>query len=120
MSEPESTSSGVSRVDERGLRLVQQVSAALSTGEPLEGLPEAAARIADALGFQRAAVLVLPEGAPETIVLIANSDEPSLTHLPFELRRYPELQSAIRSRRPVFAGETSLPPILEDAIDLVD
>ena len=107
---------------DRGLRLVQQVSAALSTGEPLEGLPEAAARIAEALGFKRAAVLVTTEAEPETIYLVANSDETELTRLPFKLADYPELASAIRSRRPVFAAEASLAPLPSDleSIDLAD
>ena len=105
---------------ERGLRLVQQVSAALSTGEPLEGLPEAAARIAEALGFHRAAVLVTTDAEPETIYLVANSDETDLTRLPFKLSDYPELASAIRSRRPVFAAEASLAPLPLDTLDIAD
>ena len=88
--------------------LVQQVSAALSTGEPLEGLPEAASRIADALGFQRAAVLALPDEHTGTIYLVAKTQETVSGTNHFVQRLYAiNIQNGTDKTAPFLLGDTT-------------
>lgn len=86
---------------ERALHLLQQVAATLSTGELLEGLPEAVARIAECFGFPRAAVFALSEPRAAVIHLVATSDDTHPTRLPFDLDLLPALAQALAERRPL-------------------
>jgi PAS domain S-box-containing protein len=99
--------------DSRALALVAEVAAALSTGDPIEGLRIAAGRIAAAFGFSRAAVLALAsDDDPHTLYVVAASDDASVTRMPLDLRKYPELQAAVQSHSAVFIADAEGHPLL--------
>ena len=80
------------------LRLLAHVTAALASGDLLEGLPEVAARVAERMRAVRVAVLALSDADATNIHLIAASDEQVLLRWPLALEKFPALAVAIGTR----------------------
>ncbi len=92
---------------ERSLAVVDEIVAAVGSGEVMEGLQDAAARLAEGLQFTRCAVLALPGDDLSTIYIIAASDDPTLVKLPLELRKYPEVRAALEGREAIFVEDAA-------------
>jgi len=108
---------GASAGGDRFFALIEQLTSALSHGDPIEGFRDAASRIAAHFGYSRAAVLALADDEPHTLYVVAASDDPTVTRLPVDLRKYPELDEAIRSREPVFVADAATSALLGEHAD---
>lgn len=69
-------------------------------------------RLAEELGIDRAALVVLDE-AQGTGIIMAASDDPSLTDLRIDLQQYPEIREVARTGKPVIVEDAPTHPLLE-------
>jgi PAS domain S-box-containing protein len=76
-----------------------------------DGLHEMLVQVCDAVGWARAALILLGDD-PRDLTLVAASDEPSLMRLPLLIEKYPELHACVEARQPVFVEDTQASALL--------
>jgi PAS domain S-box-containing protein len=76
-----------------------------------ETLHDILGRLCDAVGWTRAALLLLGDD-PTGILLVSASDDPSPMKQPLALERYPEVKSAIETREAVLIEDTQASALL--------
>ncbi|HEV8323327.1 MAG TPA: PAS domain S-box protein [Myxococcota bacterium] len=90
------------------LALTQRMAHSLDTGEILFQV----ARVArDLLAADRAAVVLLDQKGGGRVV--AAAEDASITDLPLDLRKYPEIAQVVESGEPLVVEETADDPLLE-------
>ena len=72
-------------------------------------------RTAQLVGARRCSLVII--GEEEKCYVVASQDNPNLTPLPISLDRYPEVQEAIRRRRPVVVDDVTHDPLVEEMRD---
>ncbi|MSP61986.1 MAG: PAS domain S-box protein [Myxococcales bacterium] len=97
---------------QRALTDGEEIVAALAAGDAIEGLHDAATRLAEALRFTRCVVLALVGDDPNHASIATASDDPAVFRLPLDLQRYPEVRAAMDAREPVFVEDTASSDLL--------
>ncbi|MBX3148451.1 MAG: diguanylate cyclase [Gemmatimonadales bacterium] len=102
------------RSDTELISLITEVSAAATPAEIFTILVR---RIATGLSISRCSI-VLDDENGETATVVASSETPNLRHLTIDLRRYPELETAISSGAPLLCGDVRNDPLFASVREL--
>ena len=94
------------------LALTQRMASSLDPGEILF---EVARCARDLLGADRAAVVLIDprSGARATGRVVASAEDASITDLPIDIKKYPEIQQVLESAAPLVVEETRADPLLD-------
>ncbi len=95
---------------------LEVTKAATSTLDLHEVLYVIVSRIASLVEALRCSILTVNESAG-TCTVLASSDDPRVSGLTIELRKYPEVCRAIKTHRPVVINDVSSDPMLEEVRD---
>jgi PAS domain S-box-containing protein len=101
----------VERFERYGDVLAHLGAARLNLESP-DILHDLLARICDAVGWTRAALLLSGSDDPNALVLVSASDDPSSMKVPLVLDRYPEVRAALESREPVLVDDAASSALL--------
>jgi PAS domain S-box-containing protein len=97
---------GMERFAEYGTTIVHiAVQGELSLDAP-DALHEVLSRVADAIGWTRAALMLLADDT-SGILLVAASDDPNAMKIPLNLKKYPEVRACIESGEPVLVEDAA-------------
>ncbi len=91
------------------LRLTADYAESLDVGELLHDVTR---RLAEEMGIERAALVVLDEERDAGFI-VAASDDAELKELRIELARYPEIREVVRTGKPVLVEDAPSHPLLE-------
>ncbi len=94
------------------LELSKAVASTLRSPEIFRFIVE---RTAQLINANRCSLVVI--GEDDKGYVVASTDDPSITHLPILLQRYPEIQEAVRCRRPVIIDDVTTDPIMAGVRD---
>lgn len=94
------------------LELSKTVASTLRSPEIFRFIVE---RTAQLINANRCSVVVI--GEEEKGYVVASTDDPSITHLPILLPRYPEIQEAVRRRQPVIIDDVTTDPLMAGVRD---
>jgi PAS domain S-box-containing protein len=94
------------RFEEYGNVLVHLAQQGELTLEAPEALHDALNRVAEAVGWTRAALLLLADDA-SGILLVAASDDPAALKVPLALKKYPEVRACLESGEPVLVEDAA-------------
>jgi len=97
---------GQERYDEYANALVHIILQGELSLEAPDALHEVLARIAEAIGWTRAALMLLADDT-SGILLVAASDDPGAMKIPLALKKYPEVRACIESAEPVLVEDAA-------------
>lgn len=102
------------------LRLTNEILRAMlratNEGEVLQAV---ATKLGEALGADRAAVMLLGEGR-DKLRIIASAEDPALKEMAVDLRRYPEIRRSLEEGVTVFVRDAREDPTFSDLRPLID
>lgn len=108
------------RHEHERLRLTNEILRAMlratNEGEVLQAV---ATQLGDALGADRAAVMLLGEGR-DKLRIIASAEDPALKEMAVDLRRYPEIRRSLEEGVTVFVRDARADPTFSDLRPLID
>lgn len=84
-----------------------------------EILQVVATKLSEALGADRAAVMLLGEGR-EDLRIVASAEDPSLKEMAVDLRRYPEIRRSLEGGESVFVEDARDDPTFSDLRPLIE
>jgi two-component system cell cycle response regulator len=96
------------------VEILNEVTADLTAAEIYRVL---ARRVARALDLRHCSI-VLGSAEDEIGIVVASYDDPSITDLQVRIERYPELEKALRTGRPVLVGDVTKDPMFADIREL--
>ncbi len=84
-----------------------------------EILQVVATKLGDALGADRAAVMLLGEGRDD-LRIVASAEDPGLREMAVDLRRYPEIRRSLEGGETVFVEDAKNDPTFADLRPLIE
>ncbi|GMR05097.1 MAG: hypothetical protein BMS9Abin23_1031 [Thermodesulfobacteriota bacterium] len=98
--------------EKKNIESLVEISYAISASlNPREVFKTIVTRVAEATGAERCSI-VLVSNEDEGYVL-ASHDDPGLRNLKIDLSKYPEIQAAVKSKKPLFIDEMTSHPIMK-------
>ena len=91
------------------LALTQKLVSSLDFQEVLYTIVK---RIADVVQVDRVSIVMVPEQQDVGFV-VATSDDPNMSHLEVDLKKYPEIQHVIATKQPLFVEDVDTHPLLD-------
>lgn len=98
--------------------VVELTSAISSTLDPNEVLFKIVRKIADVIPVSRCSIIRV-DWIQRYAYVIATFEDPKITGLKLNLKKYPEIMAALKSKQPVIIKDTQKDPLMEEVRELI-
>jgi two-component system cell cycle response regulator len=106
--------------DKKDIEAISELASIFSsTLDPQEILYLIVEKLSSMIPVTRCSIIGIKTSRDKTMEVVSTFEDPKITHLKLELKKYPEIRKAISSKEPVVIRNASKDPVMKSVKDII-